>query len=246
LRSHINRDFPAEDFPKVVRDSFGISGIEICQAHLKNASAGELEELRSAIVSQGCTHYNFPIDLGDVSQADEDAREKDLRAIEGWIETAAQLGARNVRVNVGKSARADGASVDIGVASFRRLADRCGQLGMGLLIENHGGISSDPAFVVRFVEDLGLSNVGTCPDFGNFPEKVRYSGLEALMPYARHVHVKTHDFDESGGHPSFDVGRCLQIVHKSGYQGPYSIEFEGKGDQYEGIRLTKELLLSHL
>jgi len=243
LRSHINRDFAAEDFPKVVVEEFGIKGVEICEAHLREASEGELDRLRDAIVSLGCTHYNFPIDVGDVSQADEESRERDLTIIEGWIEKAAGLGARNVRVNVGKSARADDESVGIAVASFRRLAEKCEGLGMGLLIENHGGISSDPELVVRFVEELGHPNVGTCPDFGNFPDEVRYVGLEAVMPYARHVHVKTYDFDEKGGHPSFDVERCIRIVRESGYEGPYSIEFEGKGDQHEGVRLTKELVL---
>ncbi len=244
LRSHINRDFPAEEFPKVVEDRFGISGIEICQAHLKDASGAALEKLRSAIASRGCIHYSFPIDVGDVSQADEDSREKDLKAIEGWMEIAGQLDAKNVRVNVGRSARADELSVTVG--SFRRLAAKAEQLRMGLLIENHGGVSGDPEFVVGLVKELGVSNVGTCPDFGNFPEGIRYAGLEALMPYARHVHAKTYDFDESGNHPAFDVGRCIEIVRRSGYEGAYSIEFEGKGDQYEGITRTKELLLRYL
>jgi sugar phosphate isomerase/epimerase len=38
----------------------------------------------------------------------------------------------------------------------------------------------------------------------------------------------------------------MRIVAEAGFQGPLSIEFEGKGDQYEGIAASRDLLLTYI
>ena len=70
----------------------------------------------------------------------------------------------------------------------------------------------------------------------------RYKGVSELMPYAKAVSAKTHTFDESGNETATDYFKMMDIVMKHGYHGYVGIEFEGGGDEYEGIKKTKALL----
>ena len=93
-------------------------------------------------------------------------------------------------------------------------------------------------------------NVGTLPDFGNFLiEKDnwydRYLGVEQLMPHAKAVSAKSHEFNSKGEEVRTDYKKMMQIVLESGYNGYVGIEYEGdKHSEFEGIRLTRDLLRS--
>ena len=95
---------------------------------------------------------------------------------------------------------------------------------------------------------------GTLPDFGNFcfdwskaddPEAWydRYLGVEEMMPYAKAVSAKSHDFDENGEEIHTDYHRMVKIVLDAGYEGYIGVEYEGqKHPPREGCMLTKKLL----
>jgi sugar phosphate isomerase/epimerase len=93
--------------------------------------------------------------------------------------------------------------------------------------------------------------IGTLPDFGNFrlretPEEWydRYQGVRELMPFARAVSAKSHDFDESGRETKTDFLEMMRIVLDAGYRGYVGIEYEGEGlSEAEGVEKTKALLL---
>ncbi len=98
---------------------------------------------------------------------------------------------------------------------------------------------------------------GTLPDFGNFciergPEGCvneydRYKGNAELMPYAKGVSAKSHEFDENGNEISSDFLRIMKIVKESGYRGYVGIEYEGTQlSEDEGIKATKALLVKVL
>ena len=97
-----------------------------------------------------------------------------------------------------------------------------------------------------------MKNCGTLPDFGNFKiseeeEYDRYKGVKELMPYAKGVSAKSHDFDAGGYEIHTDYDKMMKIVKNSGYRGYIGIEYEG-GDfsEDEGIMLTKRLLERYL
>jgi sugar phosphate isomerase/epimerase len=112
-----------------------------------------------------------------------------------------------------------------------------------VLIENHGGVSSDPAWVVALIDRVGDPNLGTLPDFGNFGRYDRYEGVEALIPFAGGLSAKCYDFDERGQETSIDFQRMVQIARAGGYRGFIGVEYEGdRLPEEEGILAAKRLL----
>ena len=100
--------------------------------------------------------------------------------------------------------------------------------------------------IVRIMEEVGSPNIGTCPDFGNTPDDTRYEFLERIMPYAKILHAKFHEFDEDGEEVKIDAKRCLDIARDAGFDGFCSVEFEGKEDQMAGVRKSVALLRKYL
>ncbi len=151
---------------------------------------------------------------------------------------------------------------DTAIESYQRLARVAASLGLQLLIENHGGITADPAVIVAIVEAVGPDQLKTLVDIGNFepllsmqmaimqghePPEVDatpvYGALAQIAPYAGLVHAKTHDFDAHGQPRYLDVVRALRVVRDAGYAGTISIEYEGNnGDAWENTRRTRELV----
>ncbi len=117
-----------------------------------------------------------------------------------------------------------------------------------MLVENHGGLSSNGAWLSEVIRAVDLPNCGTLPDFGNFQIRKgktydRYKGVAELMPFAKAVSAKSHDFDDAGNETHTDYRRMMTIVLNAGYRGTVGIEYEGKRlSEREGILATKRLL----
>ena len=119
---------------------------------------------------------------------------------------------------------------------------------MNVIVENHGGLSSNGAWLAKVIRDVEMPNCGTLPDFGNFQIRDgewydRYQGVAELMPYAKAVSAKSHDFDENGDEVHTDFRRMMRVVLDCGYRGWVGIEYEGdRISEPEGIIQTKRLL----
>jgi len=98
------------------------------------------------------------------------------------------------------------------------------------------------------MKQVDMNNCGTLPDFGNFRVKEgemydRYKGVAELMPFAKAVSAKSHDFDEKGNETHTDYSKMMKIVIDAGYSGFVGIEYEGSVlDEYAGVKATKALL----
>ncbi|HHV55940.1 MAG TPA: sugar phosphate isomerase/epimerase [Firmicutes bacterium] len=242
LRSHINREFPVEEFGRVVHERFGVSAVELCQMHVPRQDAWFLDRILEAYNAAGVHVVNMPIDVGNISRLDDKGRRHDVRIIEGWLEVAHYLGSPCARVNLGSNPKND---LAVTIESLQELAAYAGKLGMTLLVENHGGLSSNPDHLLSVTHAVGTQHFALLPDFGNFPAEIRYAALAQIAPLAAVVHAKTYDFDERGELPQFDFARCLRIVKDAGFDGPVSVEFEGQGDQYAGVEQTIRLIRQH-
>ena len=233
LRDHINRDIPVWEYPAYARDTYGVDAVEIIQRDIVDGEAG-VDRLKEGLKAAGSTLVSLPIDIGDISQADSAKRDEDLRAIERWLDTAATLGCPLARVN-----SKDG-DVGTAIASYQRLVEYGRGIGVTICMENHGGLSAKRDTALAILD--GVAGLATSPDFGNFNENERYDFLAAMAPRAKIAHAKTFDFDEDGQMPSFDFARCVKIMDDAGFAGYYSIEFEGNGDQIDGVRRSLALL----
>ncbi len=247
LRSHINKEFGFERFPLVVRErygKYGVDAVELVSQHMPVPDMRRVDMFRAGLRDAGMKVVNVPIDVGNISDRDAQRRAHDLRAIKVWLDVAAELGSPNARVNTGQQEP----PYDLGVTidAYRELAEYGQARGVRILLENHGGISADPQNILKIGEAVGWDRFATCPDFGNFAPDSRYESLTLIAPYAGMAHAKALDLDEQGEMQEWDFGRCVRILRDAGYDGYWSAEFEGKGEQYAGTAANLTLLKRYL
>jgi sugar phosphate isomerase/epimerase len=245
----IEHEFPEDvsllEFPGFVKESYGLGLVELCQMHFPTSERGYLDELRGRIAEVGCRVVNVPVDVGNISEPRTSSRQLDLENVKRWMDVAAYIGSPCVRVNSGHQPEGQ-EDIGITVASYKELAAHASELGIRVLLENHGGISADPENIRRLIASVGSDRFRLCPDFGNFDERIRYEALRTMLPYAEVAHAKTWGFDGNGMAVGYDFARVMSIVHECSYEGPLSVEFEGEGDQYDGVRKTVALLQRYL
>ena len=134
-------------------------------------------------------------------------------------------------------------------------------MNINVVVENHGGVTSNGKWLASVMKEVNRANVGTLPDFGNFcishpwgtiQDGCKdmydiYTGVEEMLPFAKGVSAKTYDFDANGEQSLLDYKRLIGIVKKSGFKGYMGIEFEGNTQpEEEGVRKTKRLVQKYL
>lgn len=242
------------DLFKVCREEFGIGAFNLVNNMLEVTTADYVRKLGGAA-------RKFEVDIplimidseGSLGAPVKETREKAVRDHRKWIWIASDLGCRAIRVNwagaaagvqndPAKSAELIARSAE----SYAALTAFGKENGIAVLIENHWGPSSYPGLMVDLMKAVDDPNFGTLPDFGNFPEDVdRYDAVDRMMPYAKAVSAKCHDFDDAtGDETKTDFARMMSIVcDKHGYKGVVGIEFEGdRSSEREGIKRCKALL----
>jgi len=239
------------DFPRVAREVYGLRAIETVNSFYKDAVAdvAYLRELRARCDAHGVRHLLIMVDgEGLLADPDPAARRDALERHHRWVAAAALLGSHAIRVNAGGGDADPLRAARDASDSLRRLAEFAAPYGISVLVENHGGLSSDGGWLAGVLAGAQHPGVGALPDFGNFrlgdgSEYDRYLGVQQLMPFAKAVSAKSHDFDAAGDERHTDYRRMLRIVLAAGYRGHVGIEYEG-GELSEdaGIRATLALL----
>lgn len=233
------------DFPKVAKEEFGIDGVEYVNQFFKDKAKDTkyLEELKTRTADLGVTNVLIMID-GEGNLGDPN-KDKQTTAVENhykWVDAAKFLGCHSIRVNAYSEGTFD-EQLKRAADGLRRVSEYAKPHNIGVIVENHGGLSSNGKWLSGVMKEVGMDNCGTLPDFGNFRDYDRYLGVEETMPFAKGVSAKSHDFDEQGNETHTDYVKMLKIVAASKYSGYIGIEYEGsKLDEYAGIRATKTLL----
>jgi sugar phosphate isomerase/epimerase len=233
------------DFAKTAKEEFGIDAVEYVNQFFKDKAKDEkyLAEMKQRCSDLGVKSLLIMIDgEGKLGDADEKKRKQAVENHYKWVEAAKFLGCHSIRVN----AASDGTYEE----QMERAADGLHQLGefgakhgLNVIVENHGGLSSNGKWLAATIKKANLPNVGTLPDFGNFHDYDRYQGVTETMPFAKAVSAKSHDFDAEGNETKTDYIKMMKIVLAAGYHGYVGIEYEGsKLEEYAGIRATKKLL----
>jgi L-ribulose-5-phosphate 3-epimerase len=185
---------------------------------------------------------------GRLGDPDEGERIKTVENHYKWADAAKQLGCHSIRVNAASTGPYD-EQQKFAADGLSRLCEYGAKLGLNVIVENHGGFSSNAEWLVGVMEMVDMPNCGTLPDFGNFdrgPEGYRvdiYESVGKLMPYAVSVSAKSYDFDENGDETLIDYYRMVNVVLNSGYKGYINVEYEGRRlSEEEGIIATRKLL----
>jgi sugar phosphate isomerase/epimerase len=240
------------DFAKATREEFGIEAIEYVNQFFKDKANDEayLGQLKSRAADHGVKSLLIMVDgEGSLGHADSAERNKAVQNHHKWANAAKFLGCHSIRVNAATTG--DGSYEEkqkLAADGLRSLSEYGAKHGLNVIVENHGGLSSNGAWLAGVMKIVDLPNCGTLPDFGNFhigDGKMydRYTGVAELMPFAKAVSAKSHDFDAEGNETNTDYRRMMKIVLDAGYHGYVGIEYEGsKHSEAEGILATKKLL----
>ena len=198
---------------------------------------------------------------GDLAAKNNSKREKAIENHIKWIEMAHELGCHSIRVNLnGEKEKKNW--IEYSSKSLTKLCSFARKDKINIIVENHGGLSSNAKLLAKVMKEVNLDNCGTLPDFGNFciekedpnnyfsnciNEYDKYLGMEELMPYAKAVSAKSFDFNNNGEESTIDFKRIIDIVRSFKYKGYYGIEYEGLNlSEEKGILKTKKLLERHL
>ncbi len=243
------------DFAKESR-SMGFEAIEYVNAFFKDKAtdAAYLAEMNKRADAEGVKQLLIMCDgEGNLGDPDDAKRKQAVENHRKWLEAAKTLGCHCIRVNAA-SAGSYEEQQKLAADGLRALCELADPYDLSVLVENHGGLSSNGAWLAGVMEKTAHPRVGTLPDFGNFcmdwsrssePDAWydRYKGTAELMPWARAVSAKSHDFDEQGNETRTDYPRMLRIVKDAGYRGWIGVEYEGTTlDSRAGSIATKKLL----
>jgi sugar phosphate isomerase/epimerase len=240
------------DFPAYAKDNFDIHAVEYVNQFFKDADTDYIKELLKRTQDIGVKNVLIMIDgEGNLGDTDEERRKQAVENHYRWVEHAHILGCHSIRVNAGGRGTAEEVAF-AATRSLRTLAQFAADYRINVIVENHGGYSSRASWLVDVIRNTGMVNCGVLPDFGNFIVDRReggerydlYLGMQELMPLAKGVSAKSHNFDEEGNEVDKDFYRLLKIVKDSGFRGFIGIEYEGRElSQDEGIMATKNLLI---
>ena len=238
------------DFAKTARNDFGIDAVEYVNQFFKDKASdqGYLAEMKKRAADLGVKNVLIMIDdEGALGDADNGRRKQAVENHYKWVEAAKFLGCHSIRVN----AQSEGSyeeQLDRAADGLRRLTEFGASHEINVIVENHGGLSSNGAWLSAVIRKVNSPRCGTLPDFGNFnlgngQQYDRYKGVQELMPFAKGVSAKSGDFDDQGNEKRIDYRRMMKIVMEAGYRGHVGIEYSGTTlSEPDGIRATKNLL----
>ncbi len=237
--------------------SFGFEGVEYVNGFFKDKAKdmSYLKEMKSRADAEGQDNVLIMID-GEGALANPNT-EKRLQAIENhykWVEAAHFLGCHAIRVNLaGGVDKAE--AIKVSIDSLTKLSVFSKDSGINILVENHGGFSSNGEWMTDVFSQIENNNCGTLPDFGNFcitkdkernciDEYDRYKGMKELLPFAKAVSAKSYNFNEKGEDTLIDYHKMMKMVKEFGYKGFVGVEYEGTVmSEDKGIELTRDLLI---
>jgi sugar phosphate isomerase/epimerase len=214
--------------PAYYRERFGVRNLEFWSNHFESLEKPYLLEVRERVKAARAELINVQVDAAyDLATMNEDERQRSLETVRQWIDAAALLGSRAVRINPGRA----GGSIEKSVASLKEVNQYCISKRLPLLTENHFGLEMNPDVHLQLREAAGPENVYTLPDFGNYPVETMWESLAKILPYAYVVSAKAVDFNAQGEHTSYDFDRCVQMCERAGFKGLYLVEQWSRREQ---------------
>ena len=233
------------DFPRIAKKTYDLDAVEYVSTFFKGKGEDQayLTALKDSCTKYGVKSLIIMVD-GEGNLADTSAAKR-TKAIENhykWVKAAKFLGCHSIRVNTagsGTMGQMQAAAID----ALTKLSAYAADYGINVIVENHGGNSSIGKWLAEIMKTVNKPNCGTLPDLGNFYEYDRYAGVTDMMPYAKGVSGKTHDFDAEGNETKIDYAKMMKIIADSKYSGYIDVEYEGNIlSEDEGIKASIALV----
>jgi sugar phosphate isomerase/epimerase len=235
------------DFPVTARNEFGIDAVEYVNQFFLDKARDEkyLKKLSNICSQEGVKSQLIMVDMeGNLASPEKEERSDSVNNHLKWVDAAAFLGCHSIRVNLYGDGSAE-EQAKFAEDSLNKLVEYGDKQNVNIIVENHGGYSSDPEWIIRVMKAVNHPRVGTLPDFGNFPDDTdKYDAVKKMMQFAKGVSAKSTKFDDNGYEANIDYKKMMEIVFEAGYNGYVGVEYSGPAEaEYDGIRKTKNLLL---
>ena len=245
------------DFPKIVRENFNIEAAEYWNSPMidKRKDLNFIRELKMRTNDYGIENTFMLVDLINYqtgeskSLCSNDKIERGIAIEEHkqWIEFSKSIGCKGIRVNLWSDKMTASEVKSISEDSLGELLEFSNKIDMSIMIENHGGYTSDAKWLINLIKSIDHPKLGTLPDFGtrNFCIKTapkseseifgskcvnqydKYIGVEEMLPYAMGISAKSHSFKNDGEEISTDYKKMINLIKASTFKGYIAIEYEG-------------------
>ncbi|MEM9015430.1 MAG: sugar phosphate isomerase/epimerase family protein [Verrucomicrobiota bacterium] len=208
------------EVPSYFADEFGLTNVEFWSKHFESQETAYLDQLKAKLSEARTKLINVQVDEKyNLADPDPASRAASIELCEGWIDTTAYLDASSLRVNSGRGERASC------IASLKHLTAYAKGKGLILLVENHGGLSSDPDQLLGLIDEVGDPNLRILADYANWPEGADiYTALTKVYPKTHLISAKTKEFNAENEHISYDFDKCTRLAEEGGFTGIYSAE----------------------
>ena len=221
------------DFAKVAAEH-GIHAVEYVNQFFMDKAKDKkyLGEMKKRAADHGVKSLLIMCDReGNIGDPDAAKRKQTVDNHRKWLDAAKFLGCHSIRVNAGSRGTWD-EQVKLAADGLSQLTSIGAKMGLNVIVENHGGLSSNADWLEEVIKKVGHKRCGTLPDFGNFRIKAgesydSYRGMKKLLPFAKGVSVKDRVWDDKGKSHPLDYNRMLKLVHASGFRGYCGIEVVG-------------------
>lgn len=232
------------DFAKVAKDH-DIHAIEYVNQFFMDKAMDTcyLREMKTRADDLGVKSLLIMCDReGNIGDPDNAKRTQTVENHKKWLHAAKFLGCHSIRVNAGSQGTWQ-EQVKLAADGLARLTELGSEMNLNVIVENHGGLSSNADWLVEVIKKVDHPRCGTLPDFGNF--RIRkgesydsYKGIQKLMPFAKGVSVKDQAWDDQHNSSPLDYDKMMKIVRDSDFIGYCGIEFGG----YAGLKKSKRTL----
>ncbi len=228
------------DFPRIARQDFDLNGIEFVNTFFEVPTEGYLKKLK-----QNAADYDVQMvlimidDEGDGCSPTKEGRKEFEIFHRKWVDIAEYLGCQAIRTNCRGPEDVDpNEALEWAAESYNNLLEYAKPSNIKIVIENHGGVSNDPDWMVRLMKKVNNPNFGTYPDWREpAPDFDNFTYLQKTVPYAKGMSYRNQSTEDM-------TAKMIKMCKDSGYQGWYGIESDGREEVRKGIELLKRYLLS--
>jgi L-ribulose-5-phosphate 3-epimerase len=226
------------DFPRIAREVFDLNGIEFVNTLFEVPTEGYLKQLKQNAAAYGVTMVLIMVDdEGDGCAPTKVGRREFETFHRKWVDIAHYLGCSALRTNCrGLQAANKEEALKWAAESYRMLLEYARPANINILIENHGGLSDDPDWMVQLMKEVNDPAFGTYPDWRE-PGAVfdNFTYLQKTLPYAKGMSYRNQPTEAL-------TAKMIQWSKDSGYHGWYGIESSGRDEVKKGIELLKKYL----
>jgi L-ribulose-5-phosphate 3-epimerase len=227
------------DFPRIARQDFGLNGIEFVNTLFEVPTESYLQLLKNNAADHGVTMVLIMCDdEGDGCMPDRKGREQFVINHRKWIDAAQFLGCIAVRTNCRGPAGVDKReALKYAAESYNLLLEHARPANVSVVIENHGGVSNDPGWMVNLMKEVNDPFFGTYPDWREPSDEFdNVTYLRETLPYAGGMSYRNQPDDEL-------TTMMINMCKEAGYHGWYGIESRGRAAIKKGTQLLNKHLL---